>query len=47
MFWRKKQVPWYLKTLIILIVLRIMYMVAKLFMKAVDKNTGSRDSKAA
>jgi hypothetical protein len=39
-FWRKKQFPWYLKALLILIVLRIIYAFAKFFMKATDRHAG-------
>jgi hypothetical protein len=40
MFWRKKQLPWYLKALFILIILRVIYAFAKFFMKAADKHAG-------
>jgi fucose 4-O-acetylase-like acetyltransferase len=43
MFWRKKQLPWYLKALLILIILRIIYAFAKFFMKAADKHAGNTE----
>jgi hypothetical protein len=41
MFWRKKQVAWYWKALLILIILRIIYAFAKFFMKAADRHAGT------
>jgi hypothetical protein len=38
MFWRKKQFPWYLKAIFILVILRVIYAFARFFMKAVDKH---------
>ena len=40
MFWRKKQLPWYVKALLILIILRVIYGFAKFFMKAADRHAG-------
>lgn len=40
MFWKKRRIPWYLKAVLVLIVLRIIYAFARFFMKAADRHAG-------
>ena len=42
MFWKNKNRPWYLKTIVILIVLRIIYGFARFFLKVTYRQANPR-----
>lgn len=44
MFWRKKELPWYLKAVFVLVVLRIIYLFARFFMKSADRHARGIDT---
>ena len=46
MLWMKKQRPWYWTAIVVLIVLRFVYGVARFFMNSVDRHAGRQESKS-